>query len=39
MLRDLHKVTGVSASNILKIAEELYSNEYISYPRTDTDHG
>ncbi|MCL7401403.1 MAG: DNA topoisomerase [Thaumarchaeota archaeon] len=37
MLRDLHKITGVSASNILKIAEELYSNGYISYPRTDTD--
>ncbi len=36
MLRDLHKITGVSASNILRIAEELYSNGYISYPRTDT---
>lgn len=36
MLRDLHKITGVSASNILRMAEELYSNGYISYPRTDT---
>lgn len=36
MLRDLHEVIGVSASNILKIAEDLYSKGYISYPRTDT---
>lgn len=36
MLRDLHRITGVSASNILKVAEELYSHGYISYPRTDT---
>lgn len=36
MLRDLHRITGVSASDILRVAEELYSNGYISYPRTDT---
>lgn len=36
MLRDLHRITGVSASSILNVAEELYSNGYISYPRTDT---
>ncbi len=37
MLRDLNRITGMSAANILRIAEELYSEGYISYPRTDTE--
>ena len=37
MLRDLNRITGMSASNILRLAEELYSEGYISYPRTETE--
>lgn len=36
MLRDLNRITGMSAASILRTAEELYSEGYISYPRTDT---
>ena len=36
MLRDLAKITGLSAARILDIAEDLYAEGYISYPRTDT---
>ncbi len=36
MLRDLTKITGYSAARILQVAEELYAEGFISYPRTDT---
>ena len=36
MIRDLAKITGLSAARILDIAEDLYAEGYISYPRTDT---
>lgn len=36
LLRDLVKLTGLSAAKILEIAEDLYANGHISYPRTDT---
>jgi len=36
MLRDLAKITGLSAARILQIAENLYAEGYISYPRTET---
>jgi len=36
MLRDLAKITGLPAARILDIAEDLYAEGYISYPRTDT---
>jgi len=36
MLRNLSKITGLSAARILDIAEDLYAEGYISYPRTDT---
>lgn len=35
-LRDLTKITGISASRLLSIMEFLYSVGTISYPRTDT---
>jgi len=35
-LRDLVKITSVSASKIMQVMEDLYSKAYISYPRTDT---
>src|SRR5579875_3529086 len=35
-LKDLTKLTKLSASKILSIMEKLYSEGYISYPRTDT---
>lgn len=35
-LKDLVRITGRSASYLLDIMEDLYSNGYISYPRTDT---
>lgn len=37
LLRDLVKITNLSASKILELAEELYGEGYISYPRTETD--
>jgi len=37
LLKDISRITGLSASRILNIAEELYSSGYISYPRTETD--
>lgn len=36
MLRDLTKITGYSAARILQVAEELYAEGFISYPRTET---
>ncbi len=36
MLRDLTKITGQSASRILQVAEDLYAEGFISYPRTET---
>jgi len=36
MLRDLTKITGLSAARILQVAEDLYAEGFISYPRTDT---
>ncbi|MEM4020879.1 MAG: type IA DNA topoisomerase [Nitrososphaerota archaeon] len=36
MLRDLSRITGQPAAKILQVAESLYAEGYISYPRTDT---
>lgn len=36
VLRDLTRITGVSANRLLSMMEELYAEGYISYPRTDT---
>ena len=36
LLKDLTKITGMSASRVLSIAEDLYADGYISYPRTET---
>ncbi|MEM0349781.1 MAG: DNA topoisomerase [Candidatus Caldarchaeum sp.] len=36
VLRDLTRITGVSANRLLAMMEELYAEGYISYPRTDT---
>jgi len=36
MLRDLAKITGQSAAKILQVAEDLYAEGFISYPRTET---
>ncbi|MEM3488078.1 MAG: type IA DNA topoisomerase [Nitrososphaerota archaeon] len=36
VLRDLTRLTGVPASRLLSMMETLYSEGYISYPRTDT---
>ncbi|GBC68432.1 DNA topoisomerase 3 [archaeon HR01] len=36
MLRDLTRITRLSASKLLQIMEELYAEGYLSYPRTDT---
>jgi DNA topoisomerase IA len=36
LLRDLSRITGQSAAKILQVAENLYAEGYISYPRTDT---
>ncbi len=36
MLQDLAKALGLSASKIMALAEELYADGYISYPRTET---
>jgi len=36
MLRDLTKITGQSATRILQVAEDLYAEGFISYPRTET---
>ncbi|RLG06739.1 MAG: DNA topoisomerase III [Thaumarchaeota archaeon] len=36
LLRDLVKITGQPAAKILQVAEDLYAEGYISYPRTDT---
>jgi len=37
LLRDVVKLTKVSASTVLNVAEELYNEGYITYPRTETD--
>jgi len=36
LLRDLSRITGQPAAKILQVAENLYAEGYISYPRTDT---
>ncbi|MCX8191670.1 MAG: DNA topoisomerase, partial [Nitrososphaerales archaeon] len=36
LLRDFVKLSGITSSKVLNLAEELYSNGYISYPRTET---
>ncbi|MEM2443436.1 MAG: DNA topoisomerase [Candidatus Bathyarchaeia archaeon] len=36
MLQELSRITGLSASRIMALAEELYGDGYISYPRTET---
>jgi len=36
VLRDLTRLTGLSANKLLEMLETLYSEGYISYPRTDT---
>ncbi|MEM1586719.1 MAG: type IA DNA topoisomerase [Candidatus Bathyarchaeia archaeon] len=36
MLQDLSKITGLSAAKIMALAETLYGDGYISYPRTET---
>ncbi|MBS7604928.1 MAG: DNA topoisomerase [Candidatus Bathyarchaeia archaeon] len=36
MLQDLSKITGLSAAKIMSLAESLYGDGYISYPRTET---
>lgn len=36
VLRDLTRLTGMPASRLLSMMETLYSEGYISYPRTDT---
>lgn len=36
MLQELSKITGLPASKIMAIAESLYGDGYISYPRTET---
>ncbi|MEM1515352.1 MAG: DNA topoisomerase [Candidatus Bathyarchaeia archaeon] len=36
MLQDLSRITGLSAAKIMLLAESLYGDGYISYPRTET---
>jgi len=36
LLRDMARLTGLSAAKILQVAEDLYADGYISYPRTET---
>ncbi|MEM3715736.1 MAG: DNA topoisomerase [Candidatus Bathyarchaeia archaeon] len=36
MLQELSKIMGLGAAKIMSIAENLYGNGYISYPRTET---
>ncbi|MCS7135676.1 MAG: type IA DNA topoisomerase [Nitrososphaerota archaeon] len=36
LLKDLTKITGISAATLLSVAEELYAEGYCSYPRTET---
>ncbi|MEM2320520.1 MAG: type IA DNA topoisomerase [Candidatus Bathyarchaeia archaeon] len=36
MLQDLSKIMGLSAARIMALAESLYGDGYISYPRTET---
>ncbi len=36
LLRDFVKISRITSAKVLNLAEELYSNGYISYPRTET---
>jgi len=36
LLKDISQIAGISAAETLSIAEDLYSDGYISYPRTET---
>ncbi|MCQ5341169.1 MAG: DNA topoisomerase [Candidatus Methanomethylicia archaeon] len=36
MLQEVSKIFDISGAKIMKIAEELYANGFISYPRTET---
>ncbi|MCC6013526.1 MAG: DNA topoisomerase [Candidatus Verstraetearchaeota archaeon] len=36
MLQEVSKIFDISGTKIMKIAEELYANGFISYPRTET---
>lgn len=36
LLKDLTRITGISAATLLSVAEELYADGYCSYPRTET---
>lgn len=36
MLQEIAKIYGISGSKIMNIAEELYAEGFISYPRTET---
>jgi len=36
MLQELTRILGLSGNRIMRIAEDLYANGYISYPRTET---
>jgi len=36
MLQELTKILGISSAKIMSLAEDLYANGFISYPRTQT---
>ena len=37
MLQELSRITGLSGAKVMAVAERLYGEGYISYPRTETD--